>query len=421
MKVELTSSEGLKRKIEIKLTPEKVELEMEKAFRVVRGKVELKGFRKGKTPMDVIRSNYGEQIKADVAEDLVKETYPEAIKEQTLKVASPPSVTSLDFTDDGGLNYTVELEVMPEIKKVDYQGLKLTEETSEATDEEVDDYLEHLRKQMAEFRTLDRAATENDIVVVDLKKTQDPKMAIKIDQFPEAEIDLAGPTTVKEFKDQIPGMKAGDEKEIEVSYDSDYPDPNFAGAKITYLCTVKEVKERILPEINDALAKMTGKGETALELKLKLREEITQQKEDVKKRSFRTQIVDQIVKKNQIDVPQAMVEHYLSNVIDDFKKQGQQFEEAKVRESYRPIGENTMRWNLLMHHLAEAEKIEVSPADTEKVIKRFAENYKTTPEQAKEALARSGQIADIAESLLEEKTLDFLIKTAKIVPAPKQK
>jgi len=421
LKIELKENEGLVREITVELPAETVNELMEKGYTEYRQKVTLDGYRKGKVPMDVIKSNYGEQVRVEVAEDLIKTTYFDAIQEKSLKVASHPTVTGADYQEDGSFMYTAQVEVLPEINKINYDEMELKSEDIDVKDQEVDELIEHLRQKHAEFRKLDRAAAENDVVIADLEKTYDPKLVLKDNKFPDSFLDLSNPMTIKEFKEEIPGMKAGDEKEILVKYDKNYPDKHFADAEIRYLCRIKEIKEKILPEVNDGFAKTTGKAETALELRLKLREEINRHKEDEQKRNFKNQAIEQLCNKNQVPVPEAMVTHYLDHVIEDYKKSNQEFDEEAIRKNYRPLGETTMRWNLLMNRLAELENIEVSVEDTEKLIKRFAENYNTTPEKARELLNQSGRISEVKESLLEDKVLNFLIGKAKVVKEKKQK
>jgi trigger factor len=421
VKVELTDGENLVRILKVELPAETVNDETEKAYTKIRQDITLKGYRKGKAPMNVIRKNYEDQVKGDVAEELIKNTYFMAIQEKTIRVAAPPTVTDAGYTDEGGFHYTAEVEVIPQIDAINCDGLTLSAPAVEVTDDEVNEYVEYLRKQLAEYRVLDRPAADGDIVVVDLEKLLDPNLVLKTDKFSDAEVDLSNPVTVTEFKEQLPGMKAGDEKEIEVKYQDDYPDAAFAGAEIKYLCKVKQVKERLLPEFDDGLAKRSGKAETALELRMAMRKEIAKQKEDSNKRQLKNQAIEQLCQNNQIPVPEAMVNHYLDSVIADFKKEDENLDEKVIRERYRPIGTTTIRWNILLNRLAELEKIEVSPQDTENLIKRFADNYKTTPEKAKEALEQSGKIREIRDSLLEEKVLDFLIDRAEVVTTENEK
>ena len=164
--------------------------------------------------------------------------------------------------------------------------------------------------------------------------------------------------------------------------------------------------------MTDAFAKSTGEAETVLELRMKIREQIKLQKTDELNRAHRNQVIAQVCDKNNIPIPRAMIDEYLNNVVEDFKKQYKDINEEEIRKNYEPVGTNTLRWNFLLHHLAKQENIEVLPSDTENLIKKFADNYKITIEQAREGLQKSGNIADLRESLLEDKVIDFLVSKA---------
>jgi len=221
--------------------------------------------------------------------------------------------------------------------------------------------------------------------------------------------------TVKEFREQLVGVKAGDTKQIEVVYPDDYSDGRFAGAHITYECAVKQVKEQILPEVDDAFAKQTGVAETALEMRLKVREDLTKRRQEDLHREQKREVVRQICEANQIPIPDGLVDDYLDSVVADFKKQYPDVKEEEIRQNYRQVGVDSMRWDMLWHSLAEQQKIEVSPADTEKWIEGFASRNSLTLEQARETLNKSGRLKELRESLLEEKVMAFLTEKAKTV------
>lgn len=412
MKIELKETGELERELSIEIASDSVKTAVEKKLAEVRAGAELKGFRKGKAPLDMIKSVYGDKVRMDVVDALIQESYPKAVEEKQLKVATRPMITALDFGENGELKYTAKVEVFPHVEQVKFDHLKLETAEIEVVDSEVDDAVEYLRKRHSEFRTLNRPAQETDVVVVDLKKLFDAKNTIPQNEFLGSEVDLANNLTVKEFREALPGLKAGDETEIMVKYDDDYTDPRFAGAEIRYHCTVKEVKERITPSFDDGFAKQTGMAETALELKLKIRENIKAQKEQDQKRLLKRQVVEQITTGNAVPIPEGLVAEYLNSVVEDFKKSGDKFDEKEVREQYRDVGINSMRWDLLWHRLTEQEKIEVLPADTENWINGFAQANNMTPQQAMDALRQSGRAARLRESLLEEKVLDFLIEKA---------
>ncbi len=419
MKVEVESGQGLTRKLSVEIPAQTFNSEMEKKLTELSRTVTLKGFRKGNAPLEMIRSQFGDQVKADVVDDLFRQSLSNAIDTHKLKLAGRPTVTALDLSDDGTLSYKAEIEIFPEIERVVYDGLSLQAVELKVEDSEVNEFVEHYRKQLSELRVLSRPATDQDVVVVDLTKLSDPKKALPTDSFPDSQIDLSNPATIKEFRKHLPGLKAGDERDIEVVYDDDYSDPAFAGAHITYKCTVKSVNERLLPQVDDAFAKRSGLGETALEFRLKVREQLLKEREITQKRTHRREVVDLICSRNEIPIPEGPINEYLDTLVEDFRKEGEEFDEPKVREQYRPVGIRSMRWDLLWRKLVEQEKIEVLPEDTENWIKGFAAYHSVTPEQARESLRKAGKMRELRDSILEDKVVNFLLGKAAMVPTKK--
>ncbi len=408
MKVDITNGDGLKKTLNIEIPADQVRQRMDSKFTEVRKETEIKGFRKGKVPMDRIRAMFGDQVKADVVEELIRTTYPQAVREGELEVASPPTVTAVDFTDAGDFKYTAEVEVFPQIDRIDFEGLKVTLPKVEVSDADVDEFIDAMRKRFADQRPVDRPAERKDIVLADVVKIEDTKGLIEEDEFADQQIDLDNANTLAEFREHLPGRKAGEEIEVEVDYPEDYQDDRFAGAHMKYLVKIKEVQERLIPEFDDTFARNTGQAETALDMRMKVRQELKDRIQREQERQKRGQIIEQICNKNDIPVPEAFVQRYLDNVTEDFKKRYKDVSDEDIRQNYRDVGEKTVRWNLLYNRLADLENIEVLPSDTENRIKRFAEHYQMSMDQAKMAMQQAGSADDIRDSILEEKILGFL-------------
>ncbi|HWR82840.1 MAG TPA: trigger factor [Candidatus Deferrimicrobium sp.] len=419
MKVEVKEIRELVRELSIEIPAETVNGELEKAFSERQRDAVIKGYRKGKAPMSLVKSHFDDDVKADVADKLFRASYPKIVDENQLKVASLPTVTKLRYDEDGTLRYTATVDVMPELGRIDLGNLAITTFDIEVTDQEVNALSESMRDIFADLRPVDREVQSNDLVTVDLKKLYDPGLVLKKDQLTDVEIDLSRPFTLKDFKQHLPGMKAGDRREIDVVYENDYSDPALSGARVKYLCTVKSVSEKILPEFDDALAKRTGRAETALELRLKLREDLKLQHAADLRRINKGEIIQLMCKQNPIPVPDSMVNEYLDALVEEQKEQYPGGDEAEVRSRGREVAENTLRWNFLYHHLADQERIEVSTADTEQFIKNIAEDYKVTYDKARDYFERTGRLDRIRDSLLEAKVLDYLIGKARVVPLSK--
>lgn len=416
MKSVIKLSEGLVRELEIEIPVEVVDAAFAEAYHKYCKEAKIPGFRPGKAPLSVIKSRFNEAIIDDVLNDLIKKSYPEAVKEQNLAVASMPTIPNFELKEGVPLKYTARLEVMPQIDVVNCDGLELPKIEIEINDSEVDSVVEYLRKKQSEVRLVDRPAAEADILTADLTKLEDLSNILQGNEFKANEIDLSSPMTVKEFRETLVGIKAGEERELTVNYPADYSDDRFAGKSLKYLCRVTEVKERILPEMTDSFAKQIGGVETLLELRLKIRDDLKKQKEADYDKAKRNDLMRQMLEKNLFDIPEAMISDYLDAVVKDHKKNYENYDEKQVREQYRPMAVNWIRWQLLINRLAELEKIEVSPIDTENWIKRFSENYRMETDKAKEVLSKSGRIQEIRDSILEDKIFDFLFQKVTIRP-----
>jgi trigger factor len=418
LKATIKSSDGLKRAIEIEIPADIVDAAFAERYHKYRKEANIKGFRPGKAPLAIIKTKFQEAIRDEVIQELVNDSYPQAIKENGLDVASPPRIPEIDLKEGAPFKYVAEVEVMPVIEKVEYADLTLPKEKIEVKDDELQTVVDYLRKKHSELRTVTRAAQSDDVLTVDLVKLDDPDKILDGDSFENNEVELSSQYTVKELREQLPGMKAGDEKEITVSYPADYSQKKFAGKTVKFKCTVKEVKERILPPMDDSFVKTIGEQGTYLELRLKIRQDLVRQKELDLEKFYHETLRDQILNKNEIPVPQAMVINYLDSMKEDFRKNRQPYDDKTFDMQYGLLAENSLRWDMLMHKLAEQEKIEVLPSDTENWIKGFAERYKMEFDKAKEVLSKSGRNQEIKETILEDKVFDFLKNRAKFVDAP---
>jgi len=355
-------------------------------------------------------------------DDLVKKYFVQALQEKKLDPIGEPAITKIDVDEGKPLTFTVGIEVMPEIDSVKYENMVIEEPEVEIPDQMVDNVVERLRLNNSEVRTVDRPAAEKDLVICDLEITSG-----EVDTGPapltNQEIDLGDEYTVKEFREGLAGVKRDDVRDVTVVYPAEYADEKFAGKSLTYKVSVKEIKERILPIVDDAFAKQTGGGETVLELRMSIRKGLEENMQGDIRKASKKQLVDQIVEQNPIDVPESMSESYLDGVVKDIRENEKNIDEAKIREQYKPLAQHAVRWYFLYHRLAKQENIAADPADIDKWTQRFADNYHMDIARAKEILAKSGRAEEIKDGILEEKVVDFLMSKAqvkKVAPANKE-
>lgn len=413
MNIELIEKEGLKREIKIEIPTDIVDETYGQVYDELRKNAKIKGFRPGKIPINVIRNKFKNEATGEVIEKLVGKYYKEAILEKKLEPAGAPTLTGVDVDEGQPLKATLRIEVMPQIETVNSDDLKTNPAESEVTDPQVDRVMENIRHQNSSLRSVDRAAGEKDVLICDLEAVEGATETFKDQSLANQEIDLGNEITKKEFRVELLGKKRDDKCQLKMDYEDDFPEKSLAGKSVIFDVEVKEVKERIMSPLNDDFAKLSGLGETLLEMKLNIRKRLQAELETANLQTIKKQIVDQILEKNRFDVPEVMLEAYFKNLKIEHEQNKIEYDEQELRTRYRETGQNSIRWFLLFHRLAQQEKIEVSTEDTEQWIKKFADNYKLEIAQAKEILAKTGKSAEIRDGILEEKVIGLLTEKAK--------
>jgi trigger factor len=253
-----------------------------------------------------------------------------------------------------------------------------------------------------------------------MEKTFDLENRISQREFRDFSVELSRDTALPAFFDGLLGAKPDDEKEIYVEYPMDYPERSLAGAKLKFKVRVTAVKRKAPPEINEEFLKKFGEGiESADQLKEKIRLDLQARREKEVQDDIREQVIKSVILHNQFDLPRSLLERYLDDVVADFRKEakGKQVDEAEIRQKYRPLGIRVIRWNLLMHEIAEQAGIKAEKEDIDKWIESFADRYNMTQEQAKEVLEESRKVEQVKETVLEAKVLSLLLDNSEVVDA----
>jgi trigger factor len=235
-------------------------------------------------PRHILEKTYGQQVRAEVAEKLVQETYFDAVEQEKLDVVAHPEIQSPVFEEDGSFSYEAEVDTRPEFELNDYKGLEIEKEEISVTDEEVDTEIERIRKENAPLRSVeDRAAQENDIAIVDFDGFHEGE-PVKQVHGENTNVDIGTGRHGVEFENTLVGMKKGEEASVEVDFTNDSPNPVLAGKKVEFRINLKEIKERVLADLDDEFAKDVGEEfETLAALRVHIRERIHAEKEVAQK------------------------------------------------------------------------------------------------------------------------------------------
>ncbi len=425
MKVNVTKDKAWKRILEIEIPVEKVRGEFDSIYQEYQKKVRIPGFRKGRAPIEMIKSRYKEAVVKDVLDKLLPQAYEEAIKQNNLTPLTLPVLKEeIDLKEGFPLQFKVLIEVRPEIEVKDYKGLKLKKKIVQITDEHVQHALNYLQDKNAELHSVEREAKDGDFLIVDLEEIAGGQAKTK-KKTENQQIWLKKENLLTEFYRGLLGAKAGDEKDIEAIYPRDYFEKNLAGKVIKYKARIKEVKEKILPQVNDDFAKGLGEYKNLDELKKKIKEDLERESQKDAEKDLGNQVIKQVVEKNAFEVPESLLNLYLDNMVEDFKKSYKNVDEAKLREQYKDLGLSRIRWEFLMHEIVKKEKIEVTKEEMDKWVEKFAKANSLDLKQAKEFIAQKRKLKDIKETILEDKVMELIIKNSKVeeelVKEPKEK
>lgn len=418
MQITVNEVGGLTRKLKIVLPKEEVNKELDAEFQKVKKDANIKGFRRGKVPRHILEKTYGQQVKAEVAEKLVQATYFDAIEKEKLDVVAHPEIKEPVFEGDGSFSYEAEVDTRPQFELNEYKGLEIEKQEISVTDEEIDSEVERLRKEIAPLRNIeDRAAQVSDIAIVDFDGFHDGEQMKEV-HGENVNVDIGTGHHGQEFENGLVGMKKGEESSVEVNFTADSPNPMMAGKKIEFKINVKDIKERVLPDLDDEFAKDVGaEFDTLTALRDNVREKILAEKEQARSGDLLDKIMQKLVEANEFEVPARLVQYeineYIKQTEETLKRGGLTLESAGVNraeaeERYRDTAVKRVRGDFILKKIAEMEDIKVLDEDMNNGFARIAKQYNmTVPEVQGYFKSRDDMLPFIGE-LLNEKILNFL-------------
>jgi trigger factor len=412
------TKESTKREIAVEVPATEVTRETEALIQKYQKLARLPGFRKGHVPASIIRQRFAEDIKTDVVEALVPRYFRQEADKQGLIPVSQPRVTDLHIHEGEPLRFKASFEVLPEIKVGGYKELRAEHPVIEVTDVEVEQALNQLREQHATFSAIEgRPLGDGDFaqVALDGKPRAGEGQPVHMD---DVLVEIGGKTTMPEFNENLRGASAGEEKTFEVKYPEDYPDKRLAGQIFDYTVKVLSQKQKSLPGLNDDFAKELGDFTGIDDVKKRIRENMEAEKKHTAEHEAKDKLVAELVKRNDFDVPEAMVDRQidvrLERGLRALAAQGMRPEDMKkmdlnrLRAGQRDQAVQEVKANLLLDKVADLEKVEVSEEEIDHEIEALAAQTKQTSEAVRARLTRDGALDRIRNRIRSEKTLNLL-------------
>jgi trigger factor len=424
------TSSSTKREIQVEIPAADVARETETLIQKYQKLARIPGFRTGHAPASIIKQRFAEGIKSDVVEALVPRYFRKETDKLGLMPVSQPRVSDLHVHDGEPLTFKASFEVMPTIRVEDYKELRADKPDISVTDEEVEQSLKNLQEQRATFTAIEGSPLgDGDFAQVSLDgKPKDEAASVDSSKpgpagsnpvhMDDILVEIGGQGTMPEFTENLRGASAGDERTFDVHYPQDFSDQRLAGKTFTYTVKVKGIKQKSLPELNDEFAKALGEFADLAEVRKRIREGMEAEKKHNAEREAKDKLVAELVKRNDFEVPEALVEHQIDIRLDRglraLAAQGMKTEDMKkmdlnrLRGGQRDQAVQEVKAALLLEKIAEEEKIEVSDAEIDREVVALAEQSKQTPEAIRSRLTRDGALDRIRNRIRNEKTLDFL-------------
>jgi len=425
MKTALEVISPVKKKLIVELEAEEVDKKIERTYRTLGKSAKVPGFRPGKIPRKVLERVYGAQVFEEVARELVKESLPRAMDETKTFPLSVPMVENDVLKSGEPFKYTAILEVKPEFELKEYMGLEVEKEIVHLKEEEVEKQLEEIRKANGKLVALeeDRPIREGDFAIVRYVAYQDGKLVeeLKGDNHP---VKVGSNEFHPDFEKALLGHKAGDSLRVSVPFEPGHPNRKLAGKKVDFQVEVIGMKMLKLPELNDEFARSLGADFETLEaLKQKIRDELKSREEKRTDRDLKRRLLKKISDKVDFELPESLVEEEINYGIQTLNQnlmrmgssvQKSGLQQEKLREEFRPAAEKRVKDLLLLSEIARQQGLHTEQSEIDESIARMAEGMNQDPAVVKQYYEANQMVDSLSQRLLEEKTLNFLVKGATI-------
>ena len=426
MKVEVEKHPGLISKLQIELPPEDVAKEWDAIANSFARFAKIPGYRPGKAPRAVIDKRFRKEIQEELTKKLVSKSYHEAVEREQLRVASLTNIEDVQFGENKSMRFRATVVTAPEFELPDYKQIPVQVPDTKVSDVDVDEALDRLRDQSADFVDVPARALEmGDFAVLDFEGSVESKPISEI--APQASknlyggkkfwLHLAADNFLPKFCEQLIGQKPGETRLVIVHFPEDFMVKELAGKKADYAVTLRDIKEKVLPAVDDAFAAKLVPGKTLADLRQMIEHDIEHAKEHDAERAKESQIVKFLHEQTQFELPPALLQNEtrraLAELVQQNRERGVTDEMLKEKEKElidgaASLAGHRLKTNFILHRIAEREKIQVVKEDIDFRLKQEASRYDISPEKMRKELQQKDALDDVAEQILLGKTLDFL-------------
>ena len=433
MKIDIDEISPVQRKIRVELPVETVATEFSRAYENLRRRVRIKGFRTGKAPRGVLQGIYGDELKGQVRSQLVEESLGEVVKERGLQIVSRPEIEANDLVEGSPFSFSAVFEIKPAIEIKDYLGVEVTKVKLLVTDEQVDEALRRLQESHARLEPVGNRTVvqQGDFVTLDFEGT----LAGKPFQGGKGEnyfLEVGGGQALPQFEQAVTGLTQGEPAKIQVIYPENYPNSELAGKPVDFSVVVREIKQKVLPELDDDFAKDHGECGSLVELRAAVRTRLADELKHIQEEELKEQIVNRLIEVASFIPPPTMVERQTRYLMERYQNrglgqsdQGPQTSPSleETRKTLEPRARRQVQATLLVEKIAQLENIGVSDKEVQERVENLTRAAGDRAKAVREAYARPETRDDLRAQMIFDRTLSFLLERALIkeVDAPATK
>lgn len=415
-------------KIEMEVTAEEFESAINKVFYRNRNRFSIPGFRKGKATRKMIESHYGKDIFIeDAVSEVFNEEYPKALEELGFEPVDHPEIDLKDqvLQSGSGINFNISFLVSPELTVENYKGVKLILPKAEVTDEEVEEQLKSYAVRNARLVSVDRAAEKGDTLILDYKGFTYDDEQFEGGTAENAKLKLGSNQFIPGFEDELIGVKAGEERTVNVRFPEDYPVEKLAGELVRFECVVHDVKEEDVPPVDDELAKECSEFDTIEEWKVEIRKNLEDNKKKQAEASVQNEAMRTIYNNTVVDMPEVMIEHEIDDLLRQFDQQlgysgmnlqqylaATQTDMSEFREQIRDEAERKVKTRLIIEAVAKQENIEATEEETEEALKNMGVQYGVDAAKMRELVG--GDIKYVEKDVCARKAFKIIADSAEV-------
>ena len=424
MKVTVENGENQQVTLTVEVEAAEVSKAVEKAVKRLSNRVNIPGFRKGKAPRKIIERNVGMDAIMQEAFDIVgPKAFADALEEQKIEPVSRPQIDIETLEDGKDLVFKATVTPRPEVKLGEYKGLKVEKNVEAVTDEDVEKQLKTFQDRQGKMVDAPEGSEvkDGDFTTLDFEGFVDGE-AFEGGKGQDYPLQIGSGSFIPGFEEQLIGAKIGEEKEVNVTFPEEYHAKELAGKAATFKCTIRSIKQKELPAMDDELAKKVSKFETLEELKADVRKNLEENAARKAENDQKAAAIEMATNNITVDIPAVMIDNRVEGMIREMamrlEQQGMSFDAYlqyagtdinKIREDYRETAEKNVRTDLMLEEVAKAEDIKVEAKDLDAEVAGMAAAYGATPQQVQKIIKEQGRIGDLAATVLRKKTAQFII------------